>query len=238
MSWPNTSTPNKPTGEPKYKVGTISVKGNVVRMKLSPEQEEIFRRLYPKTLNTKLMQMFGLSHSTLHRFARELGLKKDMKIICHKQAQLAKKTCQRNGYYDSIRGKKPSAACIEATKRKWAEGFNPWHVLKEKNPRKYAAAMKRKSIERKELYRKEELRQRYGLTRQTKLRLKMLTNRMRGQKWLMIHRRDYYAIDDHPDWIGYDDDTQRSLQMEATAKRHGLHVVQSEEYTGKNFINQ
>lgn len=228
MSWPNTDAPKKPTTEPKYTVGKI--KGKIT---LSPEQEELFRKLFPKTLNLKLMQLFGLSHATLHRMVRELGLTKNEKIIRHKQAMLAKRTCERNGYYDSIRGKKPSEACLEAFRRKRAAGFNPLLALKEKNPRKYKAAMKRRSEARKELFRKEELRQRYGLPRKTKLRMKTVTHKMSSQKHLMIKRRDYYAIDGRPDWIGYDDQTRRSRQMEDTAKRHGLKVVQSEEYTGK-----
>lgn len=91
------------------------------------------------------MQWFGISFSTLQRFKRELGLEKDMRAIRKQQAKDAKKICEKNGYYDSIRGKAPSEACLEATRRLRASGFHPVKQLKDDNPRKYKRVLRKKS---------------------------------------------------------------------------------------------
>ncbi len=228
MSWTEYKY-HRPEGTPKYPVQTVMTRHNTKKYVLDAEQEAIFRRLYPRTFNDKMCDLFGITVSTLHRIAHDLGLKKDMKAIRHKQAMQIKKTCEKNGYYDSIRGRRPSEACIEATRRKRAEGFHPMKQMREQHPRKYRALMAKRSRERKELYRKEELRQRYGLTRQTKLRLRVTTHRMSAQKHLMIKKHNYFADPDDPTVVCYDSQTDRSPQMEATAKRHGLKVVEGDE---------
>lgn len=215
---------HRPQGEPKYKPQR---QGG--RITLTPEQEEAFRRLYPKTINEKMSDLFGLTLTTLHRTARRLGVKKDMKTIHRKVTAKAKKTCEKNGYYDSIRGKRPSEACIEGARRKRAEGFHPLKQLKARSPRKYARLMEKRSEKRKELFRKEELRQRYGLTRRTKLHLRTTTHRMSAQKHLMVKKRNYFADPEDPTVVCYDSQTRRSEQMEATAIKHGLKVVQGDE---------
>lgn len=72
-----------------------------------------------------MMTWFGIGFPTLQRFKRELGLEKDMKAIRKQQAKDAKKICERNGYYDSLRGKAPSEACLEAIRKRHAAGFCP-----------------------------------------------------------------------------------------------------------------
>lgn len=228
MSWTEHKY-HRPEGTPKYPLQTVMTRHNTKKYVLDAEQEAAFRKLYPRTFNDKMCDLFGITVSTLHRIARGLGLKKDMKAIRHKQAMQIKKTCEKNGYYDSLRGRRPSEACIEASRRKRAEGFHPLKQMKEQHPRKYRALMAKRSRERKELYRKEELRQRYGLTRHTKLRLRVTTPRMRAQKHLMIKKHNYFADPEDPTVVCYDKETDRSPQMEATAKRHGLKVVEGDE---------
>ena len=228
MSW-TAYKYHRPEGTPKYPVKTVMTRNNTKKYVLDAEQEAIFRKLYPRTFNAKMCDLFGITASVLHRIARGLGLKKNMKVIRHKQAMAAKKTCEKNGYYDSIRGRRPSEACIEASRRLRAEGFHPMKQIREQHPRKYRALMAKRSAERKELYRKEELRQRYGLTRHTKLRLRVTNRRMSGQKHVMIKKRNYFADPEDPTVVCYDSQTDRSEQMEATAKRHGLKVVEGDE---------
>ena len=228
MSWTN-YTYHRPQGTPKYPVQKVKSGKGSKKYVLTPEQEAVFRKLYPRTFNDKMCDLFGITVSTLHRIARGLGLKKDMKAIRHKTAMQIKKTCEKNGYYASLRGRRPSEACIEASRRKKAEGFHPMKQMKEQHPRKYRALMAKRSRERKELYRKEELRQRYGLTRHTKLCLRVTTHRMSGQKHVMIKKRNYFADPEDPTVVCYDSQTDRSPQMEATAKRHGLKVVEGDE---------
>ena len=94
-----------------------------------------------------------------------------MKAIRRQQIMDVKKTCEENGYYDSLRGKPVSEACQEGARRLRASGFCPLKALKKKNSRRYKAFLRRRSEAQKEVWRKERLREEYGLERKTKLRL-------------------------------------------------------------------
>ena len=172
MSFPNTHTPklSEITGEAKYQCPTHIVNGALTYY-MTPELESRFRKLYPVTMNRDMMQLFGISFSTMERFKRELGLQKNMRTIRHKHAQVVKRICEDNGYYDSLRGKQPSEACIEACRRKRASGFHPLTALKQKNPRKYRRVVQQLSEARKELVRKEKIRVEWGLGQDTKIHI-------------------------------------------------------------------
>ena len=233
MSFRNTKTPLKPTKEAKWQVPMRpNPKSGVKEYYLEGELKERFCKLFPKNSNRRMMAWFGISFSTLQRFRRECGLEKDMKSIRKQQAKDAKKICERNGYYASLRGKAPSEACMEAARQLRAEGFHPIKQLKANNPRKYKRLMRKKSEQRKELWRKERLRAFYGLDRQTKLRIPAapMSRRATAQKHAMIKFCNYFADPDgDPHIICYDSETQRSARREATAAKHGLKVVEADE---------
>ncbi len=44
----------------------------------------------------------------------------------------------------------------------------------------------------------------------------------------MIKQCNYFAVDEHPTWVGYDKETKRSARREATAIKHGLKIVGAE----------
>lgn len=170
MSFPNTKTPRRSeiTGKARYQVPKRKEHGQGT-FYLTPELEEQFRRLFPVTMNRDMMRIFGISFSTLQRFKRKMGLEKKMKTIRHKQAQLTKRICEKNGYYDSMRGHRPSDACIEGAKKMRESGFNPWQRLRDINRRKYNQCMKQRSDQRKELLQKERNRVDWGLEQYTNL---------------------------------------------------------------------
>ena len=233
MSFNNTKTPNKPIGKAKWQVPMRpNTKSGMKEYYLEGELKERFCKLFPKNSNRRMMAWFGISFSTLQRFKREFGLEKDMKSIRKQQAKDTKKICERNGYYDSLRGKAPSEACMEAARQLRADGFHPLKQLKANNPRKYKRLMRKKSEQRKELWRKERLRAFYGLDRQTKLRIPAapMSRRATAQKHAMIKCCNYFAdpLGD-PHIICYDSETQRSARREATAAKHGLKVVEADE---------
>ena len=207
-------------------------KNGVSAYYLEGDLKERFCKLFPKNSNRRMMAWFGLSFSTLQRFKREFGLEKDMKAIIRQQAKDTKRICERNGYYASLRGKKPSEASIEGTRKLFASGFHPMKQLKANNPRKYKRLMRKKGEQRKELWRKERLRAFYGLERQTNLRIPSapMSRRATVQKHAMIKVCNYFAdpLGD-PHIICYDSETQRSAQREATAAKHGLKVVEADE---------
>ena len=233
MSFNNTKTPNKPIGKAKWQVPMRpNHTSGMMEYYLEGELKERFCQLFPKNSNRRMMTWFGISFSTVQRFRRELGLEKDMKAIRKQQAKDAKKICERNGYYASIRGKAPSEACMEGARKLRAEGFHPIKQLKANNPRKYKRLMQKKSEQRKELWQKERLRHKYDLDRQTSLHIPLipLSHRASSQKHAMIKFCNYFPDPDgDPHIICYDSETQRSARREATAAKHGLKVVEADE---------
>lgn len=170
MAFPGTHTPTRAeiVGKARHQCPMRKVRG-VDAYYLDDDTKAHFIRLYPTTLNRDMMRIFGISFSTLQRFKRELGLEKKMQTIRHKQAQIAKQICEENGWYDSLRGKAPSEACMAAARKMRAEGFHPLRQLKKKNYAKYKRVMAKRAEARKELERKERLRANWGLERQTNL---------------------------------------------------------------------
>ena len=233
MSFNNTKTPLKSTTAAKWQVPMRPNPINGVKeYYLEGELKERFCQLFPKNSSRRMMTWFGISFSTLQRFKRKLGLEKDMQAIRKQQAKDAKRICEKNGYYASIRGKKPSEACREAARKLRASGFQPLKQLKANNPRKYKRMLRKMSEQRKELWRKERLRAFYGLERQTKLCIPdaPMSRRASAQKHAMIKFCNYFAdpLGD-PHIICYDSETQRSARREATAAKHGLKVVEADE---------
>ena len=233
MSFRNTKTPLKPTKEAKWQVPMRpQPKSGVKEYYLEGELKECFCKLFPKNSNRRMMTWFGISFYTLQRFKREFGLEKDMKSIIRQQAKDTKRICERNGYYAYLRGKKPSEACFDGARKLFASGFHPMKQLKANNPRKYKRLMRKKSEQRKELWRKERLRAFYGLERQTNLRIPTnpMSRKATAQKHAMIKFCNYFPDPDgDPHIICYDSETQRSARREATAAKHGLKVVEADE---------
>ena len=207
---------------------------------LTDEQQAWLCRWFPEVENGVLMQASGLTHSSLHRFARELHLtksEKGLKGIKRRQAAHIKRLCERNGYYDSLRGRQPSAAAVEATKKRWQEvregkREHPIKAIKRKNPRRYKKMMQKRSEERKETFRKERRRELYGLERKTKLHLPMTkyTKRQVSHRYNAL-KRGYYVMLDCSEGSGeryniyYNEDTKRSQYFERNLINDGFNVV-------------
>ena len=169
MSFANTHTPTRSaiTGKAKYQLPMRKENGADTYY-LTPELQAHFVRLYPTTMNRDMMRLFGIGFSSLQRIKRKLGLEKKMQTIRKKQAQLVKKICEDNGYYDSIRGKSPCQACLDAARRKRATGWHPMLEVK-KNKKRYEDMLQKLSSERKELFRKERFRVNWEIGKQTNL---------------------------------------------------------------------
>ena len=224
----------------------ITKKGNkgIQRVKafvLTDEQEAWFRKWFPEVENSIIAEASGMSLSALHKFARQYGLtksEKGFKAIKRRQAAHVKKLCEANGYYDSMRGRQPSAAAVEATKKRWEEvregkREHPIKAIKRKNPRRYKKMMQKRSEERKEIIRKERRRELYGLERKTKLRLPMnkYTKRQVSHRYNAL-KRGYYVMLDCSEGSGeryniyYNEDTKRSQCFERNLINDGFKVVQ------------
>ena len=242
MSFGNTKTPCKPTGEAKYQIPMRATpeSNGVKTYVLEGELKKKFIKLFPKNSNRRMMEWFGISFSTVQRFKNELGLKKDMKAIRRQQIMDVKKTCEENGYYDSLRGKPVSEACQEGRRRLFESGFCPLKALKKKNPRRYKAFLLRTSEAHKEVWRKERLREEYGLERKTKLNISQrpMKSAAASFKNMMTHRLNYFSVPGHPWWIAYDSETNRSERSEATARKHGFEIIEVEDDTSETSDGQ
>lgn len=212
---------------------------------LTDEQREWLCRWFPEVENSRLAEASGMSLSMLHRFARELHLTKSergMRGIKRRQAAHIKRVCERNGYYDSLRGGHPSDACLQGTARMWQEiregkREHPFSQMKRKHPRKYRELMKRKSEERREAIRKEKRRIVYGMERKTSLKMIVMCPYTRSQ---LSHRynalkRGYVIVDDCTEQGGeryniyYDSDTRRAPIFERHLAADGFHLLPWEE---------
>lgn len=228
MSFANTHTPTKPTKKAKWQVPMRPGKHNAKEFYLEGELRDKFCELFPKHSNARMMLWFGISFSTLQRFKRELGLEKDMTAIRKELAKDVKKICEKNGYYASLRGKAPCQAARDATAKLRAEGFHPWKRLKEINPRKFKRAQKKKAEKWRETRDRDKRRVGLGFEPKTGFRHSFvkLSHTAFSQKHAMIKHCNYFADYDHPTWVCYDSDTNRSQRREATAIRHGLRIVE------------
>ena len=206
---------------------------------LTDEQREWLCGWFPEVENKRLMKASGMSASTLHRFAMMFGLKKSeegLQGIWKRNIAKIKRACERNGYYDSLRGKKPSDACQNGFQNylqdvKNGKRLSHMKVLKNENPCKYNKMMRTRSKSRKELYRKEKFRQEYGLKRHTKMRIVLYcyTRSQICRRYSAI-KRGYILMEDCSEQGGeryniyYDDDTERSEKFENNLKNDGFNV--------------
>lgn len=216
----------------------------VMAIVLTDEQKEWLRRWFPEVENSRLMKASGMSHSTLHRNAREMKLtksEKGMRKIMKRQTKACIRINTRNGYYDSIRGKKPSEATMEGTARMWQEirdgkRPHPFRVMKKASPYRYRKMIMKRSESRKQLFRMERARQIYGLPQKTMLNVPM-TKYTRSQ---LCHRsnalkRGYFYMEDCREGSGYryviyyDSDTKRSKLFEKNLVKDGFKVIEYEE---------
>lgn len=231
MSFNNTKTPTKPRCKPKYILPAAPRPGGS-KYYLTPELEAEFRRLFPVTMNRRMMELFGISFSTLQRFKRQLGLVKNDTVIRKKLARQVKKICEENGYYASLRGKAPSDAAIAATKQMYSDGYHPMKVLKVKNPRKYKQTCKRRSEQRTALIAKERRHVRWGLDQTTGLHIPH-DNYTTSQTNRRYHAsRRGYILGNKAEFSGeryviyYDDNTDRSRRFEDNLLADGFTIKQ------------
>ena len=231
-------------GKPARKLVNGEKGGAGWKIVLDEAQAEWMRKWFPKTENSKLAEASGMSHSTLHRFARKMGLTKSksgLEAIKRRQAAHIRRVLTKNGYYDSLRGKPMSKAFREGAARIWQEiregkRDHPLVVLRRKNPREYNRKMRQKSHERKELYRKEEMRIRYGLQPKTKLRIVMCryTRRQVAHRAYAL-KRGYIIMEDCSEQGGeryniyYDNDTKRTQTFERNLINDGFNLKQWQE---------
>ena len=201
---------------------------------MNAEQEADFIENYPVMANWDIMCRFGMSQTTMHRFARKFGLKKDMSVIRKKQVALAVAACRANGYYDSLKGKAPSEACREAYRKKLESGYCPMQVLKQ-NKRKYNEFRKKQSERRNEQVSSERRRLSMGLDQKTRLHLPQFNYTHTQLSSRYFAKKRGYILGDIRENFGerytiyWDEDTERSEQFERNLSQRGFTVKEYDE---------
>jgi hypothetical protein len=204
---------------------------------LNDEQEVWLARWFPCTENSRVAKAMGISLSSLHRIVRERGLKKSekgMKAIKRRQAAHVKRLCEKNGYYDSLRGKKPSEKTVQGSKQYWKdvrEGRreHPFGIQKREDPKGYRKSTEKRRQSRRELWRKERLRALYMTGRKTHLRVALCPYRNSQKNHRSNALKRGYLLDEdcregQPGRyvIYYDRDTQRSAAFERNCIKDGF----------------
>ena len=207
---------------------------------LTPEQKEWLIHYFPIIENTRLMKASGMSHATLHRFARALHLtrsEKGIKAIKRRQAAQIRRVCEENGYYDRLRGKPLSEACRRGTERMWQEiregkREHPMRIMKRTNPHRYKQWIRHKSEQRKQSIAKELIRAKWGLPRKTRLKAVVMQPYTMSQTnhRYNAQRRGYILADTceegsgHRYTIYYNKDTTRSEAFERNCIADGFRI--------------
>jgi len=179
---------------------------------LTPEQEAYLVKHYRNTKNDILMEKLGLKFSTFHRFVRALGLKKTKQFMkkCQKAtSEAAKASHIANGTYPPKGYRIPRAEEFQ-----YKPGDKPWSRC---GRRKWNRAVRNGSEKRKETFRVDQCRRRWGLPQKTKLRV-MQTPRQRILDRSYLKKRGY--ILDEVNVIAYwTTETHRAIRLEAAPRR-------------------
>lgn len=204
------------------------LRGKFRRVDLTPAQEEWLRRYFPIRENAVIRRLTGMGDGTLHRLARRYGLTKSgkgLKGILARNGARIKQTCERNGYYASIRGKRPSEAAFEAYRRKRAAGWHPLHGC---TPERLAQIREKRRAVREEALRRDRLRILAGLPQETRLHIPTVRySRRQACMRSNLRKRGYIPGDYREDMleryvIYWDDGTLRSPAAESNAIRAGF----------------
>ncbi len=235
MSFGNTKSPLKPTDNSKqrYVVPKRRNPRGPMEFYLPDDMVEQFKKHAAEEMTRTVMQWYGISFSTFHRFKRELGVMKDMVKVRHKQAQLTKRICKKNGYYEYMRGKQLSEQCKEAARKLRESGFHPMKRLKEINPRRYKRVIKKKGEARKQLIARERRRYNIGLMPITDLPTHIYSGDMYTRTELAkrnsAKRRGYILGSIDPDlgermMLFYTDKTRRAPIFEHNCIKAGFEI--------------
>lgn len=208
MAW--TKTPNKPTTPATYPVTKVGKE-----YVWTEELKQKFCELFPTTPNPKMMELFGISFSTVQRMKRMWNLQHDMVAIDRCMLDAIHKTCMERGVYKRKKGHHNMATI----KARYASGWHPLKDIKDNEPERYKEITKRRAASLKELHRKERRRAALDL-QQTKIHIPQFayTKKERGVRQRAKERG--YILGDIHEYSGeryiifYDKNTRRCARME------------------------
>lgn len=205
-------------------------KRDCTKIVLTDEQQQWLRDNYATTLNKDCAAHLGISESSVHRWARQLGLTKDPDWFhalvidrCHMMARLNRGPGNH--------GKKNLLIYGQPHRfRKGQTNIQRHGEEKERQRIAKAAATRRETI------RKERQRIRWGLPQETKLRV--ISNRKATEARYALKRRGYIIPGRGSMEAYWDENTTRSTVVENNAAKVGIKVQPVEVLQGSALLKQ
>lgn len=177
---------------------------------LTPEEEKYLRDNYATTLNRDIVKHLKTSPRTLARWARAMGLIKDMNAI-EAQRRILISKCVRHAIAIHSFKYHPE----NNLKGRFKPGYNAREFFGEEKFNE----MHRKTVEsRKRTYAEERARATFGLPQKTKLRVKKQPRKKIEDRYYL--KRHGYIIDNAENIAYYTEDTVRAYKLEAGPKRY------------------
>lgn len=180
---------------------------------LTPKQEAWLVRHFKHTKNDEICAKLGITPSTMHRYARRLGLRKTPQFMRKVQANAAAKAKAshiKHGTYP------PKGYVIPRSEEFYFRpGVTPVERL---GKRKNAQRIQRAADSRRKTYRYEKARRTFGVPQKTKLRVFQQPKKRIEDRWYLKKRG--YIIDDQNFVAYWTPDTRRSRILESKPKRY------------------
>lgn len=185
------------------------------KITLTEKQEKWLVAHFKHTKNDEIMLKLGLSHSTLHRIARELGLKKTPQFMrkCQEATTQAAWRVNRANHWPPKGYQIPNSG-----KNGFKKGVTPLMMLGEKRE---AERVRKAAESRRKTVASEKRRILFGLPQKTKLKIGYSKKKVSYRYAL---RRRGYEIEYGGSEAYVTDNTERNLVIEQRAAAHGIRV--------------
>lgn len=183
---------------------------------LTPKDARWLIAHFKHTKNDVIMARLGLSHSTLHRIAREFGLKKTRQFMKKTQAAAtakAKEVCVRTGRYDALKGTQPP--------KSEQNRFRKGESVRFRMPPKRVAEMDRKRRESWEQTRaRDRARFTFGFEQKTKFRFVKQPKSKISYRYNM--KKKGYIVDLEHNVFFYPNEEMRCPRAEHNGEKYGI----------------
>lgn len=181
--------------------------GKTSKITLTPEQERWLVAHFKHTKNEEIGERLGISQSSLHRFARELGLTKTkqfMRKVQKNTSERAKASHLMNGTYPPKGYRIPRSEEFQFKK-----GVTNIQRLGKAGERK---RVEKSAASRRKTFKVERARKLFGLPQQTKLRVMREPRGKTCHRWYLKKRG--YILDEKELIAYWTEDTRRATILE------------------------
>jgi hypothetical protein len=181
--------------------------GKTSKITLTPKQERWLIAHFKHTKNEEIGERLGISQSSLHRFARELGLTKTkqfMRKVQRNTSERAKASHLRNGTYPPKGYRIPRSEEFQFKK-----GVTNIQRLGKAGERK---RVEKSAASRRKTFKVERARKLFGLPQQTKLRVMREPRGKTCHRWYLKKRG--YILDEKELIAYWTEDTRRATILE------------------------